>query len=96
VIPPELEALRADIDRIDREILSLIAERVRVVLRVGDIKRERGMKVYDPERERALLERLTRLAPAPLDATTVRGVFERLVDESRRLEQHHMNAAGDE
>lgn len=85
----ELETLRQEIDAIDRQILDLVAERVRVVLRVGEVKRRTGMPIYDPERERAMLDRLGELTRAPLDRATVRRVFERLIDESRRLEQHH-------
>jgi chorismate mutase len=95
-VVPELEQLRGQIDEVDRQILALVAERVRIVLRVGDIKRARNLDVYDPERERRLLARLTELAPAPLDATTVRRVFERLIDESRRLEQRHVTGTPEE
>lgn len=86
----DLDALRKAIDDVDGRLLELIAERVRLVLKVGEYKRERGIAVYDPERERELLERLTSRAPEPLKPDTVRRVFERLVDESRRLEQLHV------
>ncbi len=88
---PEFNALREEIDAIDQQILELVAARIRVVLKVGDYKRARGMHVYDPERERALLERLASAAPEPMDGETVKRIFERLVDESRRLEQRHMS-----
>ena len=91
VTVPELETLRVAIDEVDRKILDLIAERVRLVLAVGDVKRERNMPVYDPDRERRILDRLASQAPAPLDGTTVRRIFERLIDEARRLEQGHVN-----
>ena len=87
---PELDELRRAIDEVDRKILELAAERVRLVLEIGDIKRARNMPVYDPERERRVLENLAALAREPLDATTVKRIFERLIDESRRLEQRHM------
>jgi chorismate mutase len=87
---PELETLRQAIDDLDRQILQLVAERVKVVLKVGDYKRRRSLAVYDPDRERAMIERLIQAAPQPLDAETVRRIFERLIDESRRLEQHHI------
>jgi chorismate mutase len=86
----EIDDLRRAIDEIDRQILELLAARVRVVLAVGDYKRRNGVAVYDPERERNLLARLASLAPEPLDGDTVRRIFERLIDESRRLEQHHV------
>jgi len=85
---PELEELRKSIDDLDGRILDLVAERVRVVLKVGQYKRRNNMAVYDPERERAVLDRLCSRAEHPLDAETVRRIFERLIDESRRIEQH--------
>jgi len=88
---PELDELRRAIDDVDGKILHLVAERVRLVLAVGDIKRARNMPVYDADRERRVLERLAADAPPPLDATTVKRIFERLIDESRRLEQRHVS-----
>jgi chorismate mutase len=87
---PELDAFRREIDAIDEKILELVAARVRVVLRVGDYKRKHNLPIYDPDRERSMLERLGTRAPQPLDKNTVRRIFERLVDESRRLEQRHV------
>jgi chorismate mutase len=91
VTAPDLDALRRAIDDVDRKLLELMTERVRLVLAVGDVKRAQQMAVYDPERERRVLERLSSLAEPPLDGATVRRVFERLIDEMRRLEQHHVN-----
>jgi chorismate mutase len=88
--PLDLETLRREIDAVDQQILQLLHARVRLVMQVGEYKRERGIPVYDPARERALLERLSKAAEPPLDGDTIRRVFERLVDESRRIEQHHV------
>ncbi|HEU5073573.1 MAG TPA: chorismate mutase [Polyangiaceae bacterium] len=90
VTDAEFLAMRREIDALDEQILELVAARIRIVLKVGDYKRARGMHVYDPERERQLLERIARTAKPPLDAETARRIFERLVDESRRIEQRHM------
>jgi chorismate mutase len=87
----ELNALRRTIDDLDRRILELVAERVTVVLAVGELKRRESLAVYDPERERRMLDRLCGAAPAPLDADTVRRIFERLIDECRRIEQHRVS-----
>jgi chorismate mutase len=88
---PDIDGLRREIDRIDQQLLELFAARVRAVLSVGDYKRARGIPVYDPERERSLLDSLCRATEPPLDADTVRRLFERVIDESRRIEQHHVN-----
>ncbi len=85
---PDLDTLRSAIDAVDAEILSLVARRIGLVLQVADYKRTREMQVYDPARERAVIERLIGLAPDTLDAQIVRRIFERIIDESRRIEQH--------
>jgi chorismate mutase len=84
----DLESLRIAIDTVDAEILTLVARRIGLVLQIADYKRGRAMPVYDPARERNVIDRLIALAPATLDAQVVRRVFERIIDESRRIEQH--------
>ena len=93
-IQDALADLRRSIDAIDREILRLFRERAELVLRVGDVKRAFGAPVYDPSRERAILEKLAALAEPPVDADTARRVFERIIDESRGLEQRHVARRG--
>ena len=86
-----LDDLRRDIDEVDREILQLLARRMQLVLQVGEFKRKHHLAVYDPERERRMLERLASNSPAPLSAESAKRIFERLIDESRSLEQRHVN-----
>jgi chorismate mutase-like protein len=86
VSEPDLDELRRQIDQVDSRLLELIHERIRLVLQVGAYKARHGLAVYDPERERRLLERLTALAQPPLEPDTIRRIFERLIDESRNLE----------
>lgn len=85
-VHPDLAALRERIDAIDREILRLFVERARVVLEVGEVKKTIGKAVYDPDRERQVLEALMARAEDPVDGPTVRRVFERIIDESRTIE----------
>ena len=53
-----LDDLRSRIDAIDDEILSLLEQRADVVAGVARAKGEAGLPAYDPERERAVLDRL--------------------------------------
>ncbi len=87
---PEIDWLRGQIDAIDHQILALVKQRLDVVLRVGDKKREKGLAVYDPSREARLLESLGREASPPLDADAVKRVFLAIVSECRRLESEHI------
>jgi chorismate mutase-like protein len=87
---PGLKALRESIDEIDRRILELLHRRVELVLQVGELKRQHQAKIYDPERERSVLDALSARTTPPLEAQTVRRVFERIIDESRSIEQRHV------
>ena len=83
----ELDAWRARIDVIDGQLMGLLNSRSACAVEIGRVKRRLALPVYSPEREAAILERVERENPGPLDATAVRRVFERIIDESRRLER---------
>ena len=89
---PDLAPLRARIDDVDSKILALVGERVKLAIEVGEVKRRHDLPVFDPEREKRLIERLVARKEAPLDAELVRRLFERVIAESRRIEQAHVDA----
>ena len=78
---------RRRIDAIDTQLMCLLNSRSACAVEIGRIKRALGLPVYSPEREAWILDRVARENPGPLDATAVRRVFERVIDESRRLER---------
>lgn len=83
-----LEELRQEIERIDRQLTRLIAERVRIARCVGRAKRAAGLATLDPEREAAVVRRAAGLArEAGLDVEAVRGIFWQLIGLSRRAQQ---------
>lgn len=51
-----LDAERRNIDEIDRQLAALFQKRMECVKRVGEIKKLSGEPVFDPERERKMLE----------------------------------------
>ena len=83
----EIEAWRRRIDSIDDQLMGLLNSRSACAVEIGKIKRVLGLPVYSPEREAWILDRLMRENPGPLDALAVRRVFERIIDEGRRLER---------
>jgi chorismate mutase/prephenate dehydratase len=58
VTEARLKNLRAEIDRLDDEILSLLNRRAQAVIEVGKIKSERNLRFYVPEREVEILRRI--------------------------------------
>ncbi len=83
----EIEAWRKRIDQIDSQLMGLLNSRSACAVEVGKLKRALGLPIYSAERERSILERVMRENPGPLDPMAVRRVFERIIDESRRLER---------
>ena len=85
--PDEIEAWRHRIDQIDEQLMRLLNSRSACAVEIGRVKRVLGLPIYSPEREAVILERVMRENPGPLDPMAVRRVFERILDESRRLER---------
>ncbi len=82
----DLADWRERIDVIDLKILELLNERARCSLEIGKIKHQLNLPVYTPERENYIYERLACANSGPLDDAAARRLFERIIDESRRLE----------
>lgn len=83
----EIEAWRRRIDQIDSQLMGLLNSRSACAVEIGKLKHAAGLPIYSPEREKRILERVMRENPGPLDPTAVRRVFERIIDEGRRLER---------
>ncbi|HVO11857.1 MAG TPA: chorismate mutase [Vicinamibacteria bacterium] len=82
-----VDEYRRRIDQIDEQLMKLLNARSACAVEIGRIKRRLGLPVYQPDREKWILDRVARNNPGPLDPGAVRRVFERVIDESRRLER---------
>jgi chorismate mutase/prephenate dehydratase len=85
--PLDLAALRDQIDRIDDQILGLLDGRAEVVQRVGEVKRSRSETFHVPNRERAVLDRLTARASGAFPREAVRPVFREIMSACLSLER---------
>jgi chorismate mutase len=92
----EMDELRESIDRIDREIVKMLNQRAGYALRIGEIKLEIGMPVYMPRREEDVLKNVCTHNPGPLSMSAVTRLYERIIDESRRLEQERHSEKKDD
>lgn len=82
-----IKQFRDEINRLDTELLRLFNERAALALKIGEIKKEQGIPVYDPEREKRIFEAMSSANPGPLENDAIIRLFERVIDESRRLER---------
>lgn len=90
-----IDDLREEIDRLDNELLRIFNERASLALKIGVIKKGIALPVYDPAREKRIFQRMKGSNPGPLDDQAIVRLFERVIDESRRLERIMSHAEED-
>jgi chorismate mutase / prephenate dehydrogenase len=73
----KLALLRDEIDHIDRQLVDLLAQRLQVTTKVGQLKSQQGMPIYAPEREAQLLAKRKNQAIA-------RGISPQLIEDILR------------
>ncbi len=84
-----LDECRIAIDTIDNEMLTLLNKRMQVVERVGEIKQDTGGAIYRPEREKAIIERLSKLngeQKGLLNKSAIEAIFLEIFAVARNLE----------
>jgi len=81
-----IEQVRERIDRIDGQILKLLNQRVQETVTIGALKKEKGKAIYDPARERRILEKLKGESRGPLAEEAVNALFQEIFSVSRPLE----------
>jgi chorismate mutase len=83
-----IDDLREDIDRVDEVLVRLLNERARVACEIGRIKKQLGVDVYQPDREKEVIAHVRGIAAeGPLGPDAIARLFERIIDEARRLER---------
>jgi chorismate mutase len=88
-----LDELRRRIDDIDEQLVQLLSARAECALAIGHEKKLAGLEVYQPSREVEVLAHVQRVNPGPLDDGAIKRLFERIIDEARRLERLSDGAA---
>ncbi|MEW6087301.1 MAG: prephenate dehydratase [bacterium] len=83
----ELKDLRKKIDLIDSEILELVNKRTDYALKIGSIKKSKGMDTYAPNRENEIIERIVKLNKGPFPDAGLTAVYRELMSATRFLER---------
>ena len=85
---------RRRIDEIDKKLVEFLNERARCAIEIGRIKQAEHQPLYQPERERDVLESVERANGGPLSHAAIRRLFERIIDEARSIERTAMHPDG--
>lgn len=78
---------RIRIDEIDLELVRLFNERTNCAIEIGHIKKQLGLEIYLPSREAQVIANVTGANHGPLDHEAIKRLFERVIDEARRIER---------
>lgn len=82
-----IAALRARIDEIDAQLVALLNARAACALEIGELKEQIHEPIYQPAREAEVLANVRAVNRGPLKDDAIARLFERIIDEARRLER---------
>jgi chorismate mutase/prephenate dehydratase len=82
-----LDTLRREIDALDDDILSLLERRADLAERIAAAKRDRDLATYDPERERAVLQRLEARGAGRFPPESIRAVYREIMSACLAIQQ---------
>jgi len=86
---------RRRIDELDKKLVELLNERSQCALEIGKLKQEQHLPLYQPDREKEVLENAERNNHGPLTDAAIRRLFERIIDEARAAERLAMHPDSD-
>ena len=85
-----LDEIRVDIDKIDKDIVELIKKRMNLSLSVAEYKINNGKKVFDAEREKAILDKVDNLGGE--FGRAARLIYSTIMEQSRALQYPLVNS----
>ncbi|GEA50645.1 T-protein [Vibrio inusitatus NBRC 102082] len=84
----ELQGLRDKIDSVDKQMLDLLEQRLKLVEEVGEVKSEHGLPIYAPDREAAMLaSRRQEAEKRGVPAQLIEDILRRVMRESYASEK---------
>jgi len=82
-----MKETREEIDKVNCEILDLLAKRMKLVKKIGEYKKERDIPVEDSEREKQIYEKIEKLAEEKeLNKEFVKKLFEDIITQAKKEE----------
>jgi chorismate mutase len=98
VTPDTIDDLRDRIDALDEQLVQLLNQRATCALQIGHLKQRLGVQIYQPSREHEVLDHVQSCTVAmggPLSPSALARLFERIIDENRRLERESAGRSDD-
>src|SRR5664279_5704828 len=81
---------RKKVDDVDIRLTSLLNERAAAVIEIGRLKRGSRMPIYEPDREREVIENVQQSSKGPLTERDLAQIYERLIDVMRSIQKNEI------
>jgi chorismate mutase len=81
---------RKKIDELDGKLVELISQRAQAAHEIGKLKRDAGLPIYEPDRERAVFDHVRKVNPGPLPEHDLLNIYERIMDIMRQIQQEEI------
>lgn len=88
----DLNPIREKIDKIDHRLVELINQRLGLAAEIGKIKRSTGGEIYVPEREDAVIRKVTADNQGPIKNEALQAIYRELMSAAIALEKPLMIA----
>jgi chorismate mutase len=85
-----LEELRKQIDALDQQLVTLLNERAKAAIMVGHLKAATSLPVYEPAREKLVLDNVRSHNNGPLPDIELTHIYERIIDVMRALQRNEL------
>ncbi|OGF73834.1 hypothetical protein A3J56_00435 [Candidatus Giovannonibacteria bacterium RIFCSPHIGHO2_02_FULL_46_20] len=83
-----LAALRKQLDVIDRKLIALVGQRLKIVREIGALKKTLNLPVYQPRREKEILKNVVfRAKHAGMEPRVAIRLFQLLFHASRKAQR---------
>jgi chorismate mutase/prephenate dehydratase len=82
-----LEPIRQKIDALDKQLVTLINERLALAAEIGKIKRKEGGQIYVAEREDAVLRKVTGQNEGPIKQEALKAIYREIMSAAIALEK---------
>jgi len=82
----DLSDWRNEINDLDREIVAILNRRATCVLQLAPLKRQQGIPVFEPDRERRVHDNIDAANKGPLSTESLTRIYEAVMREMRELQ----------
>ena len=81
---------RKKIDELDRKMVELLNQRAQAAKEIGKLKRNSDLPIYEPLREKTILDNVGKANRGPLPDKDLQHVFERIIDVMRNIQKEEI------